>query len=334
MSTYIDKLERRDYLELYRLMYLARYTEDYMVELHQHTPITELPHVGTGQEAVSIGTCYHLRREDTVIPAHRSRGVFFAKGVSSRDMMAGAYGKDIPYTRGKNTSHHLGSPELGIVTGTGIIGAQIPLAAGVGLAFKLRRQDNVSVVYFGDGATNRGDFHEAVNLAGALSLPVVFVCENNFYAISTPLSAATKAGKLADRAVGYGISGVTVDGNDVLAVYEAMQEAVARARRGEGPTLLVCDTYRHRAHSERDFRDIRPPEEVAAWLKKDPLPRFRARILEEDRAAGAELDALEEAVRAEVHDAAEYALSLPYPPVDILCTNVYEESGGKGGAAL
>lgn len=329
MSTYADKLGQRDYLELYRLMYLARYTEDYMVELHQHTPITELPHVGTGQEAVSIGTSYHLRKEDTVIPAHRSRGVFFAKGISSRDMMAGAYGKDIPYTRGKNTSHHLGCPELGVVTGTGIIGAQIPLAVGVGLAFKLRKQDNVSVVYFGDGATNRGDFHEAVNLAGAMDLPVVFVCENNFYAISTPIAAATKAKHLADRAIGYGIAGVTVDGNDVLAVYEAMQEALERARRGEGPTLLECETYRHRAHSERDFRDIRPPEEVEAWLEKDPIPRFKVVIMEKGFATAEELDALEEAVRAEVHDAAEYALALPYPPTDILCTNVYEANDGK-----
>ena len=128
MSTYVERLERQDYLEIYRLMYLARYTEDHMVEMHQHTPVTELPHVGTGQEAVSIGTAYPLRKEDTVIPAHRSRGVFFTKGISSRDMMAGAYGKDIPYTRGKNTSHHLGCPELGIVTGTGVIGAQIPVA--------------------------------------------------------------------------------------------------------------------------------------------------------------------------------------------------------------
>lgn len=324
MSTYVDQLERKDYLEIYRLMYLARFTEDHMVEMHQHTPVTELPHVGTGQEAVSIGTSYPLRREDTVIPAHRSRGVFLAKGISSRDMMAGAYGKDIPYTRGKNTSHHLGCPELGIVTGTGIIGAQIPLAVGVGLSFKLRGQDNVSVVYFGDGATNRGDFHEAVNLAGAMDLPVVFVCENNFYAISTPISAATKAKHLADRAIGYGIAGVTVDGNDVLAVYEAMQEAIARARRGEGPTLLECETYRHRPHSERDFRDVRPPEEVEAWLKKDPIPRFRKVILDKGLATDEELDAIEEAARAEVLDAADYAMSLPYPPTDILCTNVYE----------
>lgn len=326
MSMYADKLGREDYLELYRLMYLARYTEEYMVELHQHTPVTELPHVGSGQEAVSIGTSYPLRKSDTVIPAHRSRGVFLAKGISSRDMMAGAYGKDIPYTRGKNTSHHLGCPELGVVTGTGIIGGQIPLAVGVGLAFKLRKQDNVSVVYFGDGATNRGDFHEAVNLAGVLDLPVVFVCENNFYAISTPISMATKAKRLSDRALGYGIAGVTVDGNDVLAVYDAMQTAIDRARRGEGPTLLECETYRFRAHSERDFRDVRPPEEVAAWRERDPIPRFRAVILAKGYADDLALDALEEQARAEVHDAADYAMNLPYPPAEILCTNVYEET--------
>ena len=184
---YKEKLTREDKLTIYRFMYLSRYTEEYMVELHQHTPITELPHTGIGQEAVMIGTSYGLRKDDQVMPAHRSRGVFFVKGVTSQEMMAAAYAKDVRFNRGKNTSHHIGDPDLGLVVGSGIIGSQFPVAVGVGLAAKLQHKDYVSVVYFGDGATNRGDFHESVNLAGAMDLPVIFVCENNQYAISTPI---------------------------------------------------------------------------------------------------------------------------------------------------
>ena len=327
---YVEQLKREDFLALFRFMYLSRYTEEYMVELHQHTPITELPHVGIGQEAVMVGTSYGLRQDDQVMPAHRSRGVFFVKGVTSREMMAGAYAKDVRFNRGKNTSHHIGDLELGIAAGSGIIGSQIPVAVGLGLASKLQKKDYVSVVYFGDGATNRGDFHESVNLAGALDLPVIFVCENNQYAISTPLSAATKCKHLADRALGYGIPGVRVDGNDVLAVYEAMQTAVARARKGEGPTLLEFETYRFRGHSERDFRDLRPAEEIEEWKHKCPIAKFRAFLLEKGYATEEEICQIEESVRAEVVDAAEYALQAPYPPAEILCTNVFEEKGEQG----
>lgn len=322
---YKEKLEKEDYLKIYRFMYLSRHTEETMVELHQHTPITELPHTGIGQEGVMVGTSYNLRKDDQVMPAHRSRGVFFVKGVTSREMMAGAYAKDVRFNRGKNTSHHIGDRDMGISAGSGVIGSQFPVAVGIGLASKLQKKDYVSVVYFGDGATNRGDFHESINLAGTLDLPVIFVCENNHYAISTPISMATKCKNLADRAIGYGVHGENVDGNDVLAVYESMQAAVERARKGEGPSFLVFDTYRFRAHSERDFRDLRPAEEVEEAKKNDPITRFKKIIIEKGFATEEQLKEIEESVHEEVRDAAEYALNAPYPPVSILETNVYEE---------
>lgn len=322
---YKEQLTREDLLAIYRFMVLSRRTEEYMVELHQHTPITELPHTGIGQEAVMVGSSYGLRRDDQVMPAHRSRGVFFVKGVTSREMMAAAYAKDVRFNRGKNTSHHIGDKELGLAAGSGIIGSQFPVATGIGLAAKLQHKDYVSVVYFGDGATNRGDFHESVNLAGAMDLPVIYVCENNQYAISTPISKSTKAKHLADRALGYGIPGVTIDGNDVLEVYETMQTAVARARAGEGPTLIECMTYRFRGHSERDFRDLRPQEEIDAWKAKCPIARFRSYLIENGYATEEELEEIGRSVDAEVTDAGEYALNAPYAPADILLKDVFEE---------
>lgn len=324
-TKYINQLTKQDFLDAYRWMYLSRYTEEAMVSLHQHTPVTELPHAGIGQEATMVGSCFKLRQTDQVMPAHRSRGVFLVKGISSRHMMAGAYGKDIPYVRGKNTSHHLGSPELGVVTGTGCIGSQFPLAVGFALGMKMQKRDDVMVVYFGDGATNRGDFHESLNLAAIYDLPVIFLCENNGYAISMPVSKSMRIKNISERAKGYGIPGVTVDGNDFCAVYEATQTAVERARQGKGPTLLECKTYRIKPHSERDPRDLRPEKEVAEWLEKCPVKRMREYLLQQGYATDETITEINNSVIAEVDDAVEYAKECPYPPVEILTTNVYAE---------
>ncbi len=323
--THAAKLGRDDLQAAYRWMYLSRRTEEAMVELHQHTPVTELPHAGIGQEATMVGSCFNLRQSDQVMPAHRSRGVFLVKGISSRHMMAGAYGKDIPYVRGKNTSHHLGSVEHGVVTGTGCIGSQFPLAVGFALGLKLQGRDDVMICYCGDGATNRGDFHESMNLAAINDLPIIFLVENNHYAISMSVEKSMRIKDISIRASGYGMPGVTVDGNDFFAVYEATQEAVTRARRGDGPSLVECKTYRHKAHSERDPRDLRPPEEVRAWLKKDPIPRMRKFLLDNGCATKKQLDDIEKSVEAEVEDAVEYAKQCPYPPAEILTTNVYAQ---------
>lgn len=316
-------LQKEDYLKMFRQLFLTRHTEQTMVDYHRHTPITELPHSSIGQEAISVGTCFGLTKEDQIVPSLRTRGAFLAKGVSSNSMMAGAFGKDIPETRGKNTSHHMGSTEVGVISGTGVVGAHLPVAVGVALAAKLMKKDYITVAYFGDGATNRGDFHESLNLASIWDLPVVFVCENNLYALSTPVECNMKIKDIATRASSYGIPGVIVDGNNVLEVYKAAEEAYDRARKGQGPTLIECKTYRWRGHSERDPRDARPKEEIEAWKEKCPVKQFRAYLLSEGIASEEEIQEIEVSVKAEVANAIKFAEECPYPPSDILATNVY-----------
>lgn len=316
-------LAKHDLLEMYRLLLLTRHTEERMVEYHHHTPLPELPHVSIGQEAVAIGTCYGLRQDDQVIPSLRTRGAFLAKGISSRTMMAGAFAKVTGAARGKNTSHHMGDKKAGVIAGSGVVGSHIPIGVGVALAAKLKKRDYVTVVYFGDGAANRGDFHEGLNLAAVLKLPVVFVCENNLYAISTPMSFHMAIKNIADRAAGYGMPGVVVDGNDVLAVYEAAQEAYSLARSGGGPTLLECKTYRWRGHSERDPRDPRPKEEMEEWKKRCPVARMKQYLLAQGVAQESELEDIYEKVRTEVEDAIKFAESSPFPPAEEALLNVY-----------
>lgn len=319
------KLGPKDLLELYRWMLLSRVTEERMTEYHKHTPLPELPHAGIGQEAIAAGTVYGLRREDQILPSLRTRGAFIFKGISSRTMMAGAFAKVTGAARGKNTSHHMGDREAGVVAGSGVVAAHLPIAVGIGLAAKLQKRDYVAVAYFGDGGSNRGDVHESMNMAAAMKLGVIFICENNGYAISTPIEAHSAVKDLADRARGYGMPGVVIDGNDVLAVYAAAQEAYARARAGEGPTLIECKTYRWCGHSERDPRDLRPAEEIAAWKEKCPVKRFREHLLATGVATEADLEEIRVRVAAEVDDAVAFAEQSPLPPPEEAALNVYAE---------
>jgi TPP-dependent pyruvate/acetoin dehydrogenase alpha subunit len=316
-------LKKKDYLEIYRLLYLTRRTDERMVEYHKHDPLPELPHTSIGQEAVAVGTCYKLRKDDQIIPSLRTRGAFWTKGVPSRVLMAGAFGKDTGVSRGKNTSHHLGDKSVGVVAATGIVAGHLGVADGIALAAKLRKLDYVTVAYFGDGGTNRGDFHEALNMAAIWKLPVLFVCENNLYAMSTPASYHLPIKDVAVRACSYGIPGVVVDGNDVLAVYEAAQQAYRRARNGEGPTLLECKTYRWRTHSERGTPEARPEEEVERWKALCPVKRFRERLLSEGIAGEDELNRIDEGVREEVEEAIRFAEECPLPPPEEALKHVY-----------
>lgn len=319
----IKELQRQDYLEIYRLLFLTRHTEETMVEYHHRSPLHELPHPSTGQEAIAIGTCYNLRRDDLVIPSLRTRGAFLAKGISSRKMMAGAFGKVTGAARGKNTSHHMGDKNIGVIAGSGVVGGHLPIGVGTALAAKLTQRNYITIVYFGDGATDTGNFHESLNLAAVWKLPIVFVCENNLYSISTPASFHLPIKDVADRGGSYGMPGVIVDGNDVLAVYQASQEAYARARKGEGPTLLECKTYRWCKHSERDPRDPRPKEEIEAWKQRCPIKRFKQYLLSEGIAEEGELNRIDDGVREEVRDALTFAQESSYPPAEEALLNVY-----------
>lgn len=323
------KLKQKDLLQLYRWMLLIRITEERMTQYHKHSPLPELPHSGIGQEAVSAGTVLGLRLEDQILPSLRTRGAFIFKGISSRTMMAGAFAKVTGAARGKNTSHHMGDPKVGVVAGSGVVANHLPVAVGIGLAFKLQGKDNVAVAYFGDGGSNRGDVHESMNMAAVMKLPVIFICENNGYAISTPATFHLGVKDIADRAQGYGMPGVVVDGNDAIAVYEAAQKAYDRARKGEGPTFIECKTYRWLGHSERDPRDLRPVEEIEAWKKKCPILRLEAHLLKNKEADQKTLDAIRAEVTAEVEDAIAFAENSPLPPAEEAGLNVYYTERGE-----
>lgn len=312
-------------MKMYRLMVLSRVTEERMVEYHKHSPLAELPHAGIGQEAIGVGTVCALRPDDQILPSLRTRAAYFAKGVSSRAMMAGAFAKAGTKTRGHTTSHHYGDPACGVIVGTAVVAGHVPVAIGVSLAAKLQHKDYVAVCYYGDGGSNRGDVHESMNMAAAMQLGTIFICENNQYAISTPFTAHSRNKTIACRGAAYGMPGVKVDGNDVIAVYEATKEAVERARRGEGPTLIECDTYRWRGHSERDPRDSRPPEEIVEWKKKCPILKLERYIAENNIATQEELDQIRADVDAEVADAIRFAEESPFPAPEETLLHVYAD---------
>ena len=316
-------LEPKKCLEMYRLLVLIRHTEERMVEYHHRSPLHELPHSGIGQEAIAVGTCATLQKDDLVIPSLRTRGAFLARGISLRQIMAGAFARVTGAARGKNTSHHMGDRRLGIIAGSGVVGGHLPIGVGTALASKLTGRNYLTVVFFGDGAADTGNFHESLNLAAVWKLPIVFVCENNLYSESTPAAFHLPIKDVADRGASYGMPGRVVDGNDVLAVYWASQEAGTRARNGEGPTLLECKTYRWCKHSERDPRDPRPKEEIEAWKLRCPIKRFRKYILSENIAGEQTLEQIEKAVAEEVTDAIRFAEESPYPQKEEALTNVY-----------
>ena len=268
----------KELIGYYRTMLTIRYFEVKVEDLFARGQIGGTTHPATGQEAVAVGVCAALRKGDYITSTHRGHGHMIARGGEPRRIMAELYGKVDGYSRGRGGSQLMMDLTLGFLGSNGITGGGIPIATGAALSSKLRKTGRVAVCFFGDGASNQGTFHESLNMAGLWKLPVVYVCENNLYAMSTPVAQAIPIARIADRAAGYGFPGVTVDGNDVLAVLEATAAACERARRLEGPTLLECLTYRLSGHSRGDPRRYRTSEEEAAWRKKDPLIRFKAEL--------------------------------------------------------
>lgn len=315
-------------LELYRMMVLIRRTEEQLARSYQQGHIPGACHTYVGQEAVAAGVCIHLRHDDVVFSTHRGHGHALAKGVPPREIIAELFGRATGCSRGRGGSMHLFAPEVGLMGTTGIVGPNILQAAGAGLSFKLLRVDRVSVGFFGDGAVNNGAFHEGLNLAAIWDLPVIFVCENNLYATEVPFAYATHNIDVADRARSYGMPGIAVDGNDVLAVAEAAGEAIARARAGKGPTLLECRTYRTRPHAE-GMRDAgyRTAEEIEEWKRRDPIPRLKSSALAAGVASAEAFDAIDAEIKAIVADALEFAISSPYPDPETATQHVYSSRG-------
>jgi 2-oxoisovalerate dehydrogenase E1 component len=311
-------------LALYRQMVRIRRCEEALVKAHQRGLVHGACHTYIGQEAVAVGVCAHLRRDDVVFSTHRGHGHALAKGVSCRELVAELFGRATGCSRGRGGSMHLFAPEVGLMGTSGIVGPCILQAAGAGYTFKLLRSDRIGVAFFGDGAVNNGAFHEGLNMASIWKLPALFVCENNQYATEVPFRYASGNPSVASRGDVYGMPGLEVDGNDVLAIYEAAEVAVARARRGDGPTLIECLTYRTRPHAEGmgDFT-YRTREEVEEWKKSDPIKRWRERLVEAGVAGERELGEIDAAVQTEVDDAVRFAEASPWPEPATACDHVY-----------
>lgn len=322
-----SRLTEEQKVEVYRYMLWARRFDEKLVELyHEGKGVFETPHSHIGEEATMVGACYTLRREDYVVPSLRTRPALYIRGVSSRELMAGICGKATGPARAKVTTHHMGDNDKGIIGTTGIVAGHITGAVGVALACKLRRSNSVVMCFFGDGASNRGDFHEALNLAAVKRLPIVFVVENNQYAMWTPISSHMAIKDVSDRAKAYGFPGVTVDGNDAMEVYRTVKEAVERAREGFGPTLVECKTYRYRQHAER-LPERRSEEEIEEWTKRDPIKLFKEQLMEEGILTLHWADKLEREVSEEVEEAVGFAERSPFPEPEEALKDVYSPEG-------
>jgi len=307
-------LSKNELLDMYRKMFTIRTFECKIRDLFTNGVIVGDLHLSSGQEAVAVGVCSNLRNIDTINTTHRGHGHCIAKGADVKRMMAEFFAKRTGLCKGKGGSMHLADLSVGMLGASAIVGGGIPTAVGAALSFKMRKTDQVAVAFFGDGATNQGTFHESVNLAAIWDLPVVFVCENNQYAESTPVSYAIRVKNIADRAAAYGIPGVLVNGMDILAVYEATNQAVKRARKGEGPTLLDCKTYRYEGHEVGDPWDLyRSKEEVEEWRQKDPIPTFERKLIDGKTATQKEIDAIQKEVLGLIDTAVEYARESPSP---------------------
>lgn len=322
-------LSKDQQLQLYRGMLVIRRCEEQLAKSHQAGLIPGPCHTYVGEEAVATGVCANLRQDDMAFSTHRGHGHALAKGVSPRELIAELFGRVTGCSRGRGGSMHLFAPEVGLMGTTGIVGPNILQATGAGYTFQLMKTGQVSVGFFGDGAVNNGAFHEGVNLAAIWKLPVVFVCENNLYATEVAFSYAAGNPDVASRGVSYGLPGVGVDGNDVLAVHAAAREAVERARSGGGPTLLECRTYRTRSHAE-GMRDVgyRTQAEVEAWKARDPLKRLQEQLLAEGAAAPGDFEAIEIEVKALVEEAVEFARNSAWPDPATATRHVFSEAGG------
>jgi len=300
--------------ELYRKMLRIRKFEYRVKELFSQGKIPGFVHLYVGEEAVAVGVCANLRQDDYVTSTHRGHGHCIAKGAEMKRIMAELFGRETGYCKGKGGSMHVADFEMGMLGANGMVAAGLPLATGAGLSIRLRETDQVAACFFGDGAVDQGTFHESLNLASLWKLPVIFICENNSYFESTHISRHLSARKVADFAASYRIPGVTIDGNDVIAVYQAVLEAVKRARSGLGPTLIECITYRWEGHEEGEpWTTYRTVEEVEEWKKRCPLKRMEEYLTKNGVLTDSEIREIEGEVDMEVEESVRFAEESPWP---------------------
>lgn len=316
----LDEAKKR---ELLRQMYSIRAFEEMAEQLYAMGKIHGTMHLSIGMEASAVGAIAALRPDDLILSTHRGHGHCIAKGADLNRMMAEFMGKETGYCRGRGGSMHIADIEGGNLGANGVVAGGVPIAVGVGLSLKMQKRDQIILCFFGDGAANLGPFHEALNMAAIWTLPVVYVCENNQYAMSFPVRKAFAIEHISSRAAAYGMPGETVDGNDVLAVYEAVSKGVERARQSEGPSLIENVTYRWRGHSRSDVNRYRTKEEIKSWQEKCPIKRFSKHLLEEGVLTKEEIDRLKDEAYAAIDAAVEFSEVSPDPDLKTIEEGVY-----------
>jgi TPP-dependent pyruvate/acetoin dehydrogenase alpha subunit len=308
---------------MYKTMLTIRGFEEKAFDLFKRGLVRGSIHFYIGEEAMATGSCGAIQPGDAITATHRGHGQCIAKGAKVDLMLAELLGKATGYCKGKGGSMHIADVDAGILGANGIVGGGIPLAAGAGLAFKLQKAPNVVLCFFGDGASNQGGLLESANLASIWKLPVVYICENNYYGLSMCVLDSVACPNIADRAVAFGMPGVVVDGNDVLAVYETVSAAVARARAGEGPTFIEGKTYRWMGHFSGDAEVYRTKEEKEEWMRKDPIARFEKILLDRNLLDSAKAQALRQEAERQLEAAEKFAIESPDPALDTLLTDIY-----------
>ena len=315
-------------LQLYYWMKLIRAFEDRVSRLHRQNKIMGGVYSGAGQEAICTGICAPLKDGDFVAPLHRDLGVFLVRGCDPNRLMAQLMGKESGLSRGKDSFLHGGDMEHLIFGSTSMLGSSLPVAVGAALKFRMKREKNIAVAFFGEGASSRGDVHEAMNFAGVQKLPVLFVCENNRYAYSTPLEKQMAIEDVADRAEAYGFKGHVVSGNDLLAVLEVSERVIAHVREGEGPALIECKTYRYRGHSEHDAALYRDQEELLEWQTRDPIPQYELFLEKKGHDLKHIREQMDERTHRVVQEAVDFAEQSPAPKPEEVLEDLYAPAAG------
>ena len=315
--------------DVLRQMHLIRQFEEGAEQAYMRGLVHGTMHLSIGQEACATGVCSILDKGDYITSTHRGHGHCIAKGAEPKYMFAEFFGKDNGYCRGRGGSMHIADMATGNLGANGIVGGGLPIAVGAALALHQEKRPNVVVCFFGDGANNEGAFHESLNMAAIWKLPVVFVCENNKYGMSTSTERSTAVKNIAQRAIAYDMPGVTVDGNDFAAVADAASQAVDRARSGGGPSLLECLTYRHRGHSKSDRNRYRTKEEIESWIARDPIGRFEETLLSHGLISVAQITSLVASVAEEIEAGIEFAKNSPSPELSSLTSFVYTQTSGE-----
>jgi len=295
-------------------------------KLYRQGKIVGGVYVGRGQEAIAVGSCIDTRPDDVVCPSHRDMGAYLIRGMSLRTILAQYMARKTGATRGKDGNMHMGDLSKGLIAFVSMLGDNVPVATGIGLSFKMRGQDRVALCFFGDGATSRGDWHEGINMASVFKVPVIFICNNNQYAYSTPLERQMAVENVADRAEAYGIPGEIVDGNDILSVWDAATRAIQRARAGGGPTLIECKTFRMTGHSAHDDAGYVPPELFEFWEERDPVNRFERFLTERGLIEKSRLEELQRRINHEIDEAIQVAEKDPFPEPEECLKDVYYEA--------